>query len=513
VSLDERSSSPNALERVLVLVKGRREAQLTIDLLARDNVPAYPCEDMNALCVAIEEGVGVLLLAEELLTASSLRQLRNVLDRQPPWSDLPIVVFSAPGDTRGALAKSAALLGNVTFLDRPVRVRSMLASVHAAMASRRRQYDARRAIESRDAFLAMLGHELRNPLGAISLAASLLQKKAPETKHIREHTILVRQTEHLSRLVDDLLDVARFTHGKIRLKREPHDLVEVVRSAFDALEERAKERGLGYHLRLPDVSPWVAGDPQRLEQALSNLLTNAIKYTPRGGSVTVTVRCEASTAVIDVTDDGIGLGPETRRSVFAPFAQVDSSLNRADGGLGLGLAIVHAIIQLHGGTVEARSEGLGHGSSFIVRLARLDTRATHEPLPTRKASFTGQRKRVLLVDDNEDLRDLLAEIVRDHEVTCAEDGPDGLAQVLSWRPDVAFVDIGLPGFDGFELARRARASGFEGRLIALTGYGQASDRERALGAGFDDHLIKPVGDAEIQRALLETETNTPASAL
>jgi two-component system, sensor histidine kinase len=247
----------------------------------------------------------------------------------------------------------------------------------------------------------------------------------------------------------------------------------------------------------------VDADRQRLEQAFLNLLTNAIKYTPRGGSVRVTVRQNEDSAVVEVTDSGIGLADGMRSRVFDPFAQVDTALNRAEGGLGLGLAIVRAVVGLHGGTVEALSEGLGRGSSFVVRLPRLDAGAT--PTPLQAESRMQTKKRILLVEDSEDIRELFTEIMSGHDVACAEEGPEGLDKILTWGPDVAFVDIGLPGFDGFEVARRARERGFTGRLVALTGYGQAADRRRALQAGFDDHLIKPVLGADIERALQRTE--------
>jgi signal transduction histidine kinase/ActR/RegA family two-component response regulator len=493
----------DTLERVLVLVKGEHESRLTLELLARGGFHGVACRSVPELCSAMEEGVGVVLLVEELLTSSALEQLERVLRRQPPWSDYPIVVFSAQSGSTPLGPKSVSLRGNVTFLDRPVRVRTMLASIHAALGSRRRQYEARRAIESRDEFLAMLAHELRNPLGAISLAIATLERQEPAIARSRAHAVIDRQTRHLARLVDDLLDVARITSGKIALKSEKVNLVDVVQAAFAALDGRAREHGLSYQLRVADATISLQGDRQRLEQVFANLLTNAIKYTPRGGSVEVEVTTEGEHAVVSVVDSGVGLASEARERIFEPFAQIDTSRERAQGGLGLGLALVRSIVHLHAGTVDVRSEGLGRGSTFRVRLRRLrdaaktSPRASSEPLEVPRCT-------IVVVEDNPDIRDLLVGLLEGsgHEVIGAEDGPSGLEKLLSLAPDIAFVDVGLPGFDGLELARRARASGSATHLVALTGYGQEGDRQESRVAGFDSHLVKPVGGAELERAIL-----------
>jgi signal transduction histidine kinase len=492
---------PCLAERVLVLVRGARDGALTAQLLGEAGFAASVCANVGELCARIEEGAGAALLAEEVLAGDVVARLGETLSRQPPWSDFPVIIF---GGGKGAVAPAQdddmRVLGNVTFLDRPVRTRSMLASVHAAIRSRRRQYEARTAIDSRDRFLAMLGHELRNPVGAIRLASAMLDKKTPAPP--RELAIIGRQSTHLARLVDDLLDVARVTHGKVVLKLEEVDLVQVVHGAFEAHEARARERGLSYELRAPPCVIGVNGDRQRLEQVLANLLTNALKYTPPGGAVTVTVRAEGASAEVEVTDTGIGIAPEMLGRVFDAFAQADRALDRAEGGIGLGLALVRSVVQLHGGAVEASSEGPGRGSSFLVRIPRIETqpvaRASGPRLEPRSCG-----KRVVVVEDSADIRELLVDMLAEdgHDVSCADDGPHGLEEILRVTPDVAFVDVGLPGFDGFELARRARASGSTARLVAVTGYGQPEDRRHAFDAGFDDHLTKPVGESDLQRAM------------
>ncbi len=495
-----------AAQRVLVLVRGSHEGQLTLRLLLGGGLKGVLCDDIDGLCSAMEQGAAAALIAEEMLTLPAVAQLGAQLRRQPAWSDFPLVVFSSGARSRTLRDRSATQLGNITFLDRPVHVRSMLAAIRAALRSRQRQYEARRAIESRDAFLAMLGHELRNPLGAIALAISLLDQKASDGKP-REYSIIERQSRHLARLVDDLLDVARVTHGKVALARERLDLAEIARGAYETAEARAKEQRLAYDLRVRDAPLWIDGDRQRLEQVFGNLLGNAIKYTPRGGAVILDLRAEAEQVVVRVHDTGVGLAPEMCQRVFDPFAQVATSLDRAQGGLGLGLALVRSIVQLHGGSVAATSEGLGRGSCFIVRLQRLPDGGERRARRGDGAPAT-LAKRVLLVEDNADIRDLFTQLLEraGHEVAYASDGPQGLQLLLSFAPDVAFIDLGLPGFDGLELARRARASGSRAHLIALTGYGQAEDRKRTSEAGFDDHLVKPALDGEIAQAILRART-------
>ncbi len=495
--------------RVLVLVAGQRELEVTLELLAGERILGVACRDARELVERMREGASAALIAEEVLDATATELLTSSLAEQPPWSDFPLILFGVPEreSRRYAFAQ-----GNVSFLDRPVRVRSMLAAVHAALRSRARQYDARHAIESRDAFLAMLGHELRNPLSAISLAGTLLSRRLADADAGKELAIISRQSAHLTRLVDDLLDVARITYGKVSLARQPVLLAEVARASFETLQHRAQDHLEAYELEVVAPAACVEGDRQRLEQVISNLLTNAIKYTPRGGRVKLSVRSEEGSGVVEVADSGVGLAPAMLPRVFEPFAQADSSLDRSQGGIGLGLALVHNIVQMHGGSVEARSAGLGRGSSFIVRLPLRSL-----PLAERdggdSAAGVAPPQRVVVVDDNSDIRDLLARLLADagHTVFTAADGPSGLECVLSSAPDIALVDIGLPGFDGLELARRARVAGVRCRLVALTGYGRSEDKSHAQLAGFDRHLVKPVSEAEL-RELFTSPSPAPLSA-
>jgi signal transduction histidine kinase/ActR/RegA family two-component response regulator len=497
-------------ERVLVLVRGERDADVTSRILRKNGLTVHVCANLNELCSEMEIGGGLGLLAEEVLSKEALLALHGVLTRQPAWSDFPLVVF-APSEQR-ALGDEAHVLGNVTFLERPVRVRSMLASVRAAISSRRRQYEGRRAIESRDEFLAMLGHELRNPLNAIRLAVSILDEQVPENERSREQLIIDRQARHLTRLVDDLLDVARIRHGKVVLQKFRENLVEIAGSAFDTFEMSARTHGLDYEFHATREEIWVDADRQRLEQVFNNLLTNAIKYTPAGGTVRMVVLDGNGTAMVRVSDDGIGIAPEMREKIFEAFAQVEGTLERARGGIGLGLALVRNIIRLHEGTVSAQSQGLGCGSTFVVKLPCSNAPWSEIPRSSGVNRPSARPRRVVLVEDGADIRELMTETVRrfGHDVTCAVDGPSGVAVILAACPDIAFVDVGLPGFDGLELARKVRDAGFRAPLVALTGYGQAEDKKRAREAGFTEHLTKPVGGREIEEVIQRLAADSAA---
>ena len=496
-----RAPNDDPSERVLVLVRGARDVSLTVDLLRAEGIAAAACGSVVELCDRMKEGAAAALLEEEVFDARSLAIVHETLRQQPPWSDFPLLVFSTFDRGVPRNVKLDGLLGNVTFLDRPVRTRTMLAAVQAALRSRRRQYEGRHAIESRDTFLAMLGHELRNPLGAIHLALEVLEGR--DAMPSREHAIIARQSKHLARLVDDLLDVARVTRGSVVLQRARISLVDALRGALEALRARAASQGISLSLALEASADdvFVDGDHARLEQVFSNLVTNAIKYTPAGGNVTVTLRRQDGDAIVTVADTGVGLAPEMLERVFDVFAQVERTLERREGGMGLGLAIVRSIVALHGGTVVATSDGVGRGSTFTVRLP---TVAAEAPRPRAKPNAARALSlRVVVVEDNPDNREMLSALLelQGHRVESADDGPDGLERILSVNPDIALVDLGLPGFDGLELAQRARAAGCTSRLVALTGYGQPEDRTRALDAGFDDHLTKPVSDVELRNAL------------
>lgn len=365
-----------------------------------------------------------------------------------------------------------------------------------------REMEERRAVErkssAKDEFLAMLGHELRNPLSAISSASSLLGMPGVGAESInRARQIIGRQTQHLSRIVDDLLDLSRAMSGKILLSKKRIDLAALVGTCLDTF--RATGRTSGYQLSTELTPCWVDGDPTRLEQIATNLIDNAIKYTPSGGSIHIAIAQAGDEAVLTVRDSGVGIAADLLPHVFDVFVQGAISIDRSQGGLGIGLSLVRRLVELHGGAVSASSAGSGGGSSFEIRLPRVEPALSAEA-PARIDAGPA-KPTVLLIEDNDDGREMMATMLASYgyPVLQARDGLEGVKMALAERPDVALVDIGLPGIDGYEVARRLRREpGARAlRLIALTGYGLAEDQRRVLEAGFDLHMVKPVDVAAL----------------
>ncbi|MEJ7599570.1 MAG: PAS domain S-box protein [Kofleriaceae bacterium] len=354
---------------------------------------------------------------------------------------------------------------------------------------------AEEANRTKDEFLAMLGHELRNPLAPIVSALQLLKLRG-DTSSVREHQVIERQVRQMIRLVDDLLDVSRVSRGKVELKKQPMDLRDALAKAVEIAIPQFEKNGQQFEVEVPPRPLVVAGDEGRLVQVFANLLTNAAKYTQAGGHIVLRVRPTDRQLEIEVRDDGHGISLELLPRVFDLFVQGYQDVARAEGGLGLGLTLVRSLVEMHGGEVEAHSAGPKLGSTFVIRLPMLSQPLVAVPEPIAvPVSPSSTKRRILVVDDNEDARLLLAEMLAalGHEVQTAGDGPSALAVFDQFVPDVAILDIGLPGMDGYEVAERIRkAYGTQVRLLALSGYGQASDRARGKGAGFDVHLVKPV---------------------
>ena len=369
------------------------------------------------------------------------------------------------------------------------------------------QVEARRVLEladrQKDEFLAMLAHELRNPLAPIGNASEFLSRVLPGHQRAQSAIEMIkRQTAQLTRMVDDLLDVSRITRGRIHLRQHPVDLASVISQALETIEPQLRAKRQKISVTMSCEPLFVSGDTVRLVQCVVNLLNNAAKYTDPAGEIRLQTRAGDSTAVIEIADTGVGIPPELLPRVFDLFVQNERTLDRAQGGLGIGLSVTKRLVELHGGRISAQSEGLGRGATFVVRLPRI---AKPEAAHVGPAPASVLPRRVLIVDDNEDAADSLAMLLsfRGHEVTAAYGATQALATVESFTPEVIFLDVGLPEMNGYELARRLRSrpDGTGLRLVAITGYGQADDRQRALAAGFDDHLVKPVDLEALERAL------------
>jgi len=627
-------------QRVLIFAPAGRDSAASRSILSRAGIETLICTGTATVCREVESGAGALLVGEEAATPTATNALSDALALQPSWSDLPILMLTGPGPDSAAATIAAAKLGNVTLLERPVRVVSLVSAVRAALRARQRQYELRdrlslqtllaaivessddaivgktpegiiltwnkaaerlfgyRAEEAvgrpitivippdrldeerrilaniirgermthfetvrmtrdgrrldvsltispirdtsgrivgaskvardisaqkkaeqalreadrrKDEFLAMLAHELRNPLAPIRNSLTLLEiagQADPTIERVRG--ILERQVGHMVRLVDDLMEVSRITRGTIELRRERLNLADAIRSALETSEPLIRRAALDAALELPPQALYVDADPVRLTQIISNLLNNAAKYSDRSRRVVLTARGEDGEAVVSVRDFGVGIPADMLERVFDMFAQVPGQGRGGQGGLGIGLTLVRSLVQMHGGSIAATSEGAGKGSTFTFRLPLVEAPARSPARPTRRAA-RGLSLRVLVVDDNRDAADSMGLVLAraGAEVEVVHDGATALDRVERFHPALVLLDIGMPGMDGYEVARRIRARpALQGiQLVALTGWGQAEDRLRSREAGFDHHLIKPAGIDELCALLPSTRDN------
>jgi len=487
--------------RLLVLPPTQKDGATTRDVLQRAGIDAEICPTVREMSAEVRRGVAAVLVPEEALSRA-VRWLGGVLAHQESWSDLPVLVLTRPGADSFDVSLAVSALGNVTLIERPVRVSTLVSAVRTALRARERQYQIRRQLaelrtadQRKDEFLATLGHELRNPLSPMLTSLELLKRTAPpnlDTVHLV--AVMQRQAGHLARLVDDLLEVSRITRGLIAVKHDLVNLGDVIAEAVETSRPivEASEHRLAVHV--PSEPLTVRGDAVRLMQVFANLLNNAAKYTDPGGSLSLTVRRRGEAAVVSVRDNGIGIDRKHLSSVFDMFTQVSRSDRRTQGGLGIGLTLVRSLVELHGGSVRASSEGRGRGSTFEVILPLAAERVTAQCADAVPETLPARR--VLVVDDNHDAAETLQTLLQSLGVTvaAAENGQEALRVFESFEPDAVLLDIGMPGMDGYEVARRIRAtpSGNGVQLIALTGWGQQEDVRRCFEAGFNHHLVKPL---------------------
>ena len=633
--------------RLLVLAPTGKDASLTRSILERAGVACVGCADIVQLCQELDAGAGAVLVPEEAVAEDKGQRLIEWLHRQPPWSDLPVLVLARPGATSTAVAAAMELIGNVTVLERPTRVSSFVSTVRTALRARRRQYemrdyfvereksmqaqarlasivassddaiisktldgiilswnagaerifgyseaeaigrsitflipperqeeepavlqrlrrgeriehfetvrvakDGRRidvsitvspirdsddrivgaskvarditprkraevalrdADRRKDEFLAILAHELRNPLAPIRNSLHILRLLSEQDADAKQLTELMeRQVNQMVRLIDDLLEVSRITSGKIELRKEAIEIASLVRTAVETSRPLIEAAGHQLVVALPPEPLTLHGDPVRLAQVFANLLNNAAKYTQAGGRIWFTIRREGASATVSVRDTGVGIPSDMLPRVFDLFRQIDRHAGQAQGGLGIGLTLVKSLVELHGGTVNAYSEGNGRGSEFVV----------HLPLAAEPA-YAGSRKsatsstlalapkRVLVVDDNRDAAESLGMLLTmlGATVHVSYSGEDALKALATHKPSVVLLDIGMPEMDGYEVARRIRElpDFREITLIALTGWGQEKDRRRSRRAGFDFHLTKPANVDALETLLVSLE--------
>ncbi len=438
--------------------------------------------------------MGTLAILEDITPESALRRRCEDLKAELEQAQCDVVRRVADAEHAAVISRNELQAAN-----------EELQLVNGELRERLQQLDeADRMNERKNEFLAMLAHELRNPLAPLVSALHLIRERLPGEPLVRQAMqIAERQVRHQTRLLDDLLDVSRLAAGKIDLERSSVDLTAIVRQAIEAADLSIRSNAHELVLDLPPAPTFVEGDATRLEQIVWNLLSNAVKYTTSGGRIGIRLGEREGQVILMVSDSGVGIAPDVLPRIFDLFVQGDASLARSQGGLGIGLTLVRRLVELHGGSVAARSAGRGRGSEFEVRLP------VGRPHPAAGASrggrtAAGRALRIVIIEDNRDAREMLRAVLelQGHQVYEAGDGATGVPVVITSTPDIVLLDIGLPGMDGYQVARRLRHRlGMSVRLIALTGYSDAETRRATVASGFDAHLVKPVDPDDLARVL------------
>jgi len=513
--------------RVLIFAPIGRDASLTAELLTRAGIACQVCHAMNDVCIELASGAGAILLTEEALADPRLDDLAEALTSQPPWSDISVLLFAGSDRSQASLRTLHKLevLRNVTLLDRPIRTAAVISTVRAALRGRQRQYELRDTLVAlqrarfeaehanrlKDEFLATVSHELRTPLNAILGWVAMLRQARFEPSRVASILEIVeRNAKAQAQLIADVLDISRMISGRVKLEVTPVSLARVICDAADSMRPGAAARGVELHLDV-DEGPVANADPDRLQQVVWNLLSNACKFTPEGGRIDVKLRADRTHATVTVVDTGVGISSDFLPHVFDRFRQAEQGFTRSHGGLGLGLAIVKQLVEMHGGEVTATSDGPGTGATFEVRLplARTIThrRARREMPSPELPKVDLSDHSILVVDDDETTRDLFVTLLSQYGATVRAVGnaPEAVQAFDVEIPGLVLADIGMPGEDGLSMIKRIRrrppARGGLVRAIAISAYARPEDREAALAAGYDDFLAKPAMPADVMRAV------------
>ncbi|HVH55854.1 MAG TPA: ATP-binding protein [Vicinamibacterales bacterium] len=516
-------SAPDPATRILIFAPIGRDAALTQDLLSQAGIVAQICASGTAVSEAINEGAAAVILTEEILETGDFARIAATLRAQPPWSDMPVLLFTG-GQQEAASGRALSLLEelpNITLLDRPLRVAVAISLVRAAIRARRRQLEVRDLLEAlemareqaetanrlKDEFLATLSHELRTPLNAILGWTAILRNTHTDATRLRRGLeVIDRNAQAQTQLVEDVLDMARVITGKLRMELKPVHLQPIIDAAIESMGPAADAKGIRVVMTGADERVMIRADPDRLQQVLWNLLSNAVKFTPDNGHIDVILERRDSYVIVSVRDSGAGLDPHFLPYVFDRFRQADQTVTRGHGGLGLGLAIVKHLVELHGGRVSAASDGIGHGSTFSVRLPipavlprRASESADDDPFAIRLHGVS-----LLVVDDDASTRELLRNLfeIAHARVHVADTAAAAFASFCAEPPDLLIADIGLPVEDGLSLMRRIRALQIPAAdlpALALSAYTRTEDAEAARAAGFTDFLGKPASPQVLLR--------------
>jgi signal transduction histidine kinase/CheY-like chemotaxis protein len=489
--------------RILIHAPVGKDARLIADLFTRAGIACCVCANLGLLLEELGQGAGALLAGDEAVTPDFLHAVGGFIDHQQSWSDLPLLIMTRRGIGSAELQQRYLELGNVSLLERPAQGITLISAAQSALRARGRQYAMREIDQRKDEFLAMLAHELRNPLAPIRAASDLLSIPSLDREKIRQTSqIISRQVTHMTGLIDDLLDLSRVSRGLVSLDETLLDARQILNNAVEQVSPLVDARRHRLTIQTPHDTAFVLGDQKRLVQIVANMLNNAAKYTPEGGDITLAMQIDEDSVGFSVADNGIGIAPHMLEHVFDMFAQAERTSDRSQGGLGIGLALVQNLVTLHRGRVAASSEGIGKGSRFTVTLPRVagpagDTGAMQPGM----ATATAHGLRLLVVDDNEDAGHLLGLYLESegYRVTVVQSAHAALQSASAEAPDACLLDIGLPDMDGNTLARRLRQlpQMASSTLVAITGYGQEGDRARTAAAGFDHHFVKPVDIAAL----------------
>src|SRR5450830_399454 len=448
-------------ERILIYAPAGQDAILAGKVLASGAMHSHACHSAGELAEQLALGAGGVLTVDEALHRGAYQVLDEYAHQQADWSDLPIILLTRSGQDSLPLRQAISTLGNLTLLERPVRVLTLITSAHAMLRARQRQYQVRETQRRKDQFLASLGHELRNPLAPIKTSAALLGHLYPDSEQVaRVQAVIERQVTHLTRLVDDLLDVARINTGKIALQYKDFTLEQMLGHVLELCQPAASEQHIGISQDLPPYRVMLHADYARVVQIFANIVSNAVKFTPPGGHIHLAAHMQDSQLLVSIEDNGIGLEREAIARIFCMFEQSRTVEGQMASGLGIGLSLSRRFAEMHGGTVDAYSAGPGHGSRFLVTLpaSKVDIPDATPARPETAPAPTGPAVHVLVVDDNHDAADSLLALfqMEGYAASAAYDGEQALAAVASDWPQLILMDLGMPGIDGYEAAQRIR---------------------------------------------------------
>lgn len=515
---------PRGELRVLILPPTRRDGEVTCRLLSAASIQCLVCADVPTLADEVRRGAGAVLMTDLATVADGVHPVLAAFENQEPWSDLPVVLLLHAGARSSGVNQFLSTLQNVTALERPAPTSTVVSAVKAALRARQRQYEIRQLIEReqaarqageranriKDEFLATLSHELRTPLNAIFGWAQILKLSPANTAMVVQAVeVIDRNIRVQTQLIEDLLDMSRIISGKIRLDVQRIELSEVISAALDSVIPAIHAKHIRLEKVIDPLVGAVSGDFSRLQQVFWNLLTNAVKFTPKEGRIHVLCERVNSHVEVSITDTGEGIDPDFLPHLFERFTQADGSITRRHGGLGLGLSIVKNLVELHGGSIQAESPGIGRGATFLIRLPLRISKSTedsvvHPRVSSSPPEFTMDFSRlagikVLIVDDEPDAAEFVRRFLAQYNAIPAVAGSAAEAEKIlrEFAADIIISDVGMPGEDGYKFMRRMRQSGMKTPGIALTAFARAEDRIRSLQAGFQSHLPKPVEPAEL----------------